>query len=845
MPSARRIANIAVNDAMILPYDANRGRMEFSERTTLARRAAPLSPRTARCSIGMCFSDARVTPMVPSLAPLFAPFRRLRGATILLALMVAGASDASALAETSYDNPATAEGWAWAKIKQGNAADFNERCKTTPALDARKDDDASWKSDCRQLDATFLVDILTQPAWGEKVPMAGVHIVGAKIVGDIALTNARVNRELWIEKSRIESKIVLDGARTNSPISFNSSHVSGTLSASQFHDERSLSLLNTKFEQDVLLDFAKIDGFATLDDTIFESELNLESAQIGAALFMRRAAAHKTVNLKYAKVAGAVELNGSKFDAELIANSLQVGAELSMSDRTSIQNLNLYAAQIGGDVLMAGAEISGVLKVLAMQIGGNLYMGTDANTGTNARYQTVYLSASKIEGYVDLGGAIVDGDLDAMALQVNHSVNANGARFHKVVLVLASIKGEFALSRAQFVGDLTAHALNVGGNLMADGASFRKVELALAKVGGTVEFSGASFADDLDAHQARINGDLLMKKGATFQSVNINNVNVAGNVEVEGSRYDGAFDAAFLQVGGYFSMSKVVALKDVNWFQANIAKQLAVSETEFGGEFLAPGIKVGDYVGIISNTSFAKKAILASATIGRHLFIDHSQIRNTRSIASDDRNGPEAKWRGFVVSCGERPMTDLEISIFVMRISASCRNRAPHGRKPAISIWLASPSIALAKRCRTIKNATATPNSGMNGRGATGTMCHAPTSNSHRYSPPQENTGWSTKSVTSAACANMKPNSVSIGFGLRSSDGLRASGSELILFEFSFGLPPSRSQEPSTCARDRKACSRPAIVSLGAGARALRGWCPASKSTRSSLTFSTTPDAND
>ena len=559
---------------------------------------------------------------------------------------------------------------------------------------------------------------------------------------------------------------------------------------------------------------------------------------------MRRAAAHKTVNLKYAKVAGAVELNGSKFDAELIANSLQVGAELSMSDRTSIQNLNLYAAQIGGDVLMAGAEISGVLKVLAMQIGGNLYMGTDANTGTNARYQTVYLSASKIEGYVDLGGAIVDGDLDATALQVNHSVNANGARFHKVVVVLASIQGEFALGRAQFVGDLTAHALNVGGNLMADGASFRKVELALAKVGGTVEFSGASFADDLDAHQARINGDLLMKKGATFQSVNINNVSVAGNVEVEGSRYDGAFDAAFLQVGGYFSMSKVVALKDVNWFQANIAKQLAVSETEFGGEFLAPGIKVGDYVGIISNTSFAKKAIFASATIGRHLFIDHSRFAtldlSRATIATDLKlSGADCRL------CGGRPMADLEISIFVMRISASCLNRAPHGRKLAISIWLASPSIALAKRCRTIKNATVTPNSGMNGRGAIGTTCHAPTSNSHRYSPPQENTGWSTKSVTSAACANMKPNSVSTGLGLRSSDGLRASGLELIPFEFSFGLPSFRSQEPYTCARDRKACLRPAIVSLGAGARALRGSCPASKSTRSSLTFSMIPNAND
>ena len=34
----RRIANIALNDAMILPYNANPGRMEFSERTGVLRR---------------------------------------------------------------------------------------------------------------------------------------------------------------------------------------------------------------------------------------------------------------------------------------------------------------------------------------------------------------------------------------------------------------------------------------------------------------------------------------------------------------------------------------------------------------------------------------------------------------------------------------------------------------------------------------------------------------------------------------------------------------------------------------------------------------------------------------
>jgi hypothetical protein len=37
----RRIANIALNDAMILPYHANPGRMEFSERTGHSMHAQP------------------------------------------------------------------------------------------------------------------------------------------------------------------------------------------------------------------------------------------------------------------------------------------------------------------------------------------------------------------------------------------------------------------------------------------------------------------------------------------------------------------------------------------------------------------------------------------------------------------------------------------------------------------------------------------------------------------------------------------------------------------------------------------------------------------------------------
>src|SRR5215472_17974101 len=97
------------------------------------------------------------------------------------------------LAGQPYDNPDTPEGWAFALIKKGKEANFNDRCRVARALDARAGDDLLWNSRCRRLEASFLVDLLTKALWHDQVPFTGIHIIGARIVGDLNLRNAKLD----------------------------------------------------------------------------------------------------------------------------------------------------------------------------------------------------------------------------------------------------------------------------------------------------------------------------------------------------------------------------------------------------------------------------------------------------------------------------------------------------------------------------------------------------------------------------------------------------------------------------------------------------------------------------
>jgi hypothetical protein len=205
------------------------------------------------------------------------------GTVFLAAFVICFGIGGQALAQTPYEDRETPEGWAWARIKDGKQANFNERCGT-PALDPRAEDETGWTNSCRRISATFLVDILTQAPWRSQVPFAGVNIIGTRIEGDIDFLNAKLDRSLLIEQSRIENDINFDAARTDSVIGFVGSRVAGRLSAKKFRGELSLLLRDSEFRQDASLNNVKIDGDVEIDGATFVGDLDAGSMQVGGHL---------------------------------------------------------------------------------------------------------------------------------------------------------------------------------------------------------------------------------------------------------------------------------------------------------------------------------------------------------------------------------------------------------------------------------------------------------------------------------------------------------------------------------------------------------------------------------
>jgi hypothetical protein len=549
------------------------------------------------------------------------------------------------------------ETFVWQHVCIGEVANFNSGQAYGGDLDPRR---SEGLPESRILRPAFLEAILLADKYRHAITRLGVRIIGARFTETIDLSNAELERELWLDRSLLEKGANFSRLKSTNPVSLDGSKVIGKLEMSMLNINEDL-LMGDKGEfGEVVLAGAHVEGQVNLSSSKVTGALNMHELNVDEDLCMGDNGEFEEVVLIGAHVGGQLDLGGSKVTGALKMDELKVDEDLSMGDKGKFGEVMLALAHVGGQVNLNSSKVTGKLDMDSLKVDHSLFMRDKGEFGE------VALTIAHVGGVVDLSGSKVTGRLAMAGLKVDEHLLMGEGEFGEVVLTGAHVGGQVNLNGSKVTGKLNMDSLKVDQSLfMSHESGFGEVVLTGAHVGGQVSLSGSKVTGRLGMDRLKVDQSLFMRDKGEFGQIVLKGAHVGGQVDLSDSKVTGRLDIEALEAHSDVWLGDGAEFDGpVTFFFSNVSGSLVLAGGTFYNIVDLTGTRVGAELHLGSSRSESARWLRGSTLVLRNAEANAIQDLSDSWPAELDLNGFNYRSLGGIYGAEKDPMIDRGIEWF-------------------------------------------------------------------------------------------------------------------------------------------------------------------------------------
>jgi hypothetical protein len=384
-----------------------------------------------------------------------------------------------------------------------------------------------------------------------------IDLVSAEIGADLYCRSLseqaprpEIGGQVWMSGTKVGGQADFSGARITGDLDLQGAEIGAALYCCSRSEQEPRPEIGGR----VFMLGTKVGGQADFSGARITDDLDLQGAEIGAALFCCSLSKQEPrpeiggqVFMSSTKVGGQAVFNGARITGDLDLQNAEIGAALlcrSLSEQEP-------RPEIGGRVRMLGTKVGGTAQFSGAHIKRDLFLG---NTQFGADFDaasprepsprtqiggTVSFTGTRVEGVTTFVGAKINGGFSAVRAEFDDglflaSATATDLRedwrgdretaiSKDVDLSHARINARFSLSGANCGGAVILHDTRVDGDVLAASTPTHTtrvthVDASSLKVNGqfdfrTVQFACAGERPCLDLRFAEINGNCYLPGG--------------------------------------------------------------------------------------------------------------------------------------------------------------------------------------------------------------------------------------------------------------------------------------------------------------------------------------------